>query len=134
MTALRHGARPGAAKVELSDARGDSIQAGQARVRLKLGAIAYASAQVGLDVDAKLARVALGALIEAGIRYWEAVTGKRFTAKVDFTRADELRVAALAYVNARHGVDANIEIARAGMGVLCEASINYCQDLQQEDR
>lgn len=127
MTAMRPTTQHG--RVSVSDSRGDSIQAGQARVRLKLGAIAYTNAQIGITASIDLAGAALDVLCESAVNYWEVVTGRKFDGKIDHAAATKLRVAALAYVNARHGVDATIEMARAGMAVLCEAAMLFCDDL-----
>lgn len=128
MPAMTPGARPGAAKVELSDARGDTLEAGRARVRLKLSAIAWAHSQAGLDTGAGVQRAALGMLVEAGVRYWEAIMNRKYEGDRSLERTDILKVAAHAYAGARHGVDANVEICRAGLGALCEAAIRFCED------
>jgi len=113
-------------RVQVSDARGDSVEAGRARVRLKLGAIAYVNAQIGIDANIDVSGAALDVLCEAAVHYWEAVTARKYSGQIDRENATKLRVAALAYVNCRHGVDATQEIARAGMGVLCEAAVLFC--------
>lgn len=133
MNAMRP-TRPGggnsmSARVSVSDAGGDTREAGGARVRLKLGAIAYVNSQIGIDASIDIAGAALDVLCESGVHYWETVTGRKFTGEVDRSAATKLRVAALAYVNARHGVDATIEIARAGMAILCEAAMLFCDGL-----
>jgi hypothetical protein len=117
-------------RVSVSDARGDSIPAGQARVRLKLGAIAYAHSQVGISASIDIAGAALEVLCDAAVHYWEVITGRKFDRAIDHAAATKLRVAALAYVNSRYGVDATQEMARAGMAILCEASILFCESHQ----
>lgn len=116
-------------RVSVSDARGDSVPAGQARVRLKLGAIAWVSSQIGISASIDIAGAALDVLCEAAVHYWQVVTGRVFTGQIDHAAAAKLRVAALAYVNARHGSDTNVEMTRAGMSYLCEASILFCESL-----
>ncbi len=122
--------RPGAAKVRLSDSRGDSVAIGRARVRLKLAAFAYVNAQHGIDANISTSRVSVALLCENAIRYYETlIDGKVGTHNVQPERADRLKLAATAYTTARHGADSNVEICRAGMAVLCEAAIRYCEDL-----
>lgn len=127
MPAMTPGTRPGAAKVALSDTHGDSIEAGRARVRLKLSAIAWSHSQAGIDTSAGVSRAALGMLVESAVRYWEALMNRKYEGDRAFERTDLLKVAALAYAGARHGVDANVEICRAGLGALCEAAIRFCE-------
>jgi hypothetical protein len=128
MAIMASGGRPGAARVDLSDSRGDSIEAGRGRVRLKLSAIAYAHCLSGLDTGSGVTEAALEMLISAAIYYWEALMNKKYKGDADPKRAKYLKVAAIAYANARHGVDANIEICRAGLGGLCEAAIKFCEE------
>lgn len=120
-------------RVAVSDARGDSVQAGQARVRLKLGAIAYVNSQIGIDASIDISGAALEVLCHSAVCYWETVTNRKFVGQVDFGAATNLRVASLAYVNSRHGVDATVEMARAGMGVLCDAAMQFCEEMAAPD-
>jgi len=126
--------KPGAAKVQVSDTHGDSLEAGQARVRLKLGALAYVNSQIGIDANLDLSALALEVLAESAVRYWEVLTKQKFEARIDIGMAGPIRVAALAYVNARHGVDATQEIAQAGMHMLCQASIAFVESLLPKAR
>ena len=116
-------------RVSVSSTGGDSLQAGQARVRLKLAAIAYVNCQIGVEASLDLATAGLELLCESAVCFWEVVTKQKFTRKIDLSAATRLRVAALGYVNSRHGVDATTDIARAGMEALCQASVRYCESL-----
>lgn len=116
-------------RVSVSDARGDSVESGRARVILKLGAIAYVNSQIGIDANVDVSGVALDALCESAVQYWQTVTRKKYTGPIDRSEATKLRVAALAYVNARHGVDATVEMSRMGMGILAEAALAYVESL-----
>lgn len=40
-----------------------------------------------------------------------------------------LKLAAIAYVNARHGVDADVGMSRAGLQLLCSAAVEYYEAL-----
>ncbi len=44
-----------------------------------------------------------------------------------------LKLAAIAYVNGRHGADANAELSRAGLALLCSAAIEYYEALTGGD-
>jgi len=117
------------AHVQVTDARGDSPEIGRMRVRLKLAALGYVGAQHGIDASPEVSRLSVQTLRDVAGRYYEAITGRR-VAERDISNGEalgRLKLAAQAYAAARHGVDSNIEIARAGLGVLCEAAIRYCE-------
>jgi hypothetical protein len=44
-----------------------------------------------------------------------------------------LKLAALAYTNARHGVDADVGMSRAGLALLCASAIEYYEALTGAD-
>ena len=47
-----------------------------------------------------------------------------------YPQGDEtLKLAAIAYVNARHGIDADVGMAREGLSLLCQAAIDYVEAL-----
>lgn len=58
-----------------SNGHGNTHEAGRARLRLKLAAIAYVNARHGVDADAGLSRAGLALLASAAIEYYEALTG-----------------------------------------------------------
>ncbi len=45
----------------------------------------------------------------------------------------KLKLAAIAYVNARHGVDADVGLSRAGLALLAQAAIEYYEALTGAD-
>jgi hypothetical protein len=112
---------------------GDSHAGGRARLRLKLGAIAYVNARHGLDADAALSSDALSLLCSAAFEYYEVVTGadprKRPIDPHLQRDSGKLKVAAIAYVNSRHGIDADVGLARAGLALLCHAAIEVYEAL-----
>ena len=44
-----------------------------------------------------------------------------------------LKLAAIAYVNGRHGADANAELSRAGLAMLAQAALEYYEALTGAD-
>jgi hypothetical protein len=109
---------------------GDSRAAGLGRLKLKLGAVAYACTRHGIDADQHLARAGRADLIEAAFDYVEAVTGapsNRRRIDPDDLRAARLQSAAIAYATIRHGVDGEQGLIRAGMALLCARAISYVE-------
>jgi len=114
---------------------GDSHAAGQARYGLKIAAIGYDSARHGIDADVKKARTGRAHLHSAAFEYYEAITGTRLQKRsIDLYQFDDdLTHAASAYVNARHGIDADTGLCRAGLALLCSASIEFCEAVAGAD-
>ncbi len=120
------------ARVQVSDARGDTAKIGAARVRLKLAALAYAGVRHGIDADPNIVQHGVAMLCEAAARYYGMLIGQTLTGRglrLDHEACNQLRLAAIAYTSVRHGADANEESARVGLGILCQASIRYCEAL-----
>jgi hypothetical protein len=114
---------------------GDSHAAGRARLRLKLAAIGYVNVRHGVDADVAQARAARTDLRGVAIEYYEAVTGIRLKRPLDHLQFDNgvLERAAIAYVNARHGVDADTGLARAGLALLAQAAMEYYEMITGAD-
>jgi hypothetical protein len=113
---------------------GDSRQAGLARLKLKLGAFAYTNSRHGIDSTPSLARAGAAILCEAAIEYTAALTGSKITVDPSVQVDDErLRLAAIAYVNSRHGIDGEVGLTRAGLALLCAAAIEYTEALTGAD-
>lgn len=114
---------------------GDSHAAGRARYGLKLAAIGYASARHGVDADVAKARTGRAHLHSAAFEYYEAITGMGLQKRsVDLYQFDDdLTYAASAYVNARHGIDADMGLCRAGLAILCSASVEFCEAVAGAD-
>ncbi len=116
---------------------GDSLAAGRARQRLKLSAIGYVNARHGIDTNVELVQAGLRILCQAALEYVEAVSGTLLmNRRGDLTHQgenDTLKLAAIAYVNARHGIDADVGMAREGLTLLCQAAIDYVESLPRED-
>jgi hypothetical protein len=121
----------------------DSLAAGYGRQKLKLAAIGYVSARHGVDADADLVRSGLALLAQTALEYYEALKGafpKDRPADPYFlidavdvpeaTRARQrLKLAAIAYVNARHGMDADRGMSIAGLALLAQAALEYYEVL-----
>lgn len=122
---------------------GDSLAAGHGRQKLKLAAIGYVNARHGVDADTDLAHSGLALLAQTALEYYEALMGavpkNRPTdpyfqhESVDVpeaTRARQrLKLAAIAYVNSRHGIDADHGMVRAGLALLAQAGLEYYEAL-----
>jgi hypothetical protein len=109
----------------------DNQRSADARVRMKIAAVAYAdAAHLG---DPELAGAGLAAMCESAIRwYWSfagtSQIGNRPMASPESARElNRLRLAALGYACSRHGSDACIELSRDALGALCDAAVAYCQ-------
>jgi hypothetical protein len=119
--------------VRVSSGNGDSHAAGRARLKLKLAAIAYVNSRHGIDTDAGMVRAGMVLLTQMAVEYYEALMGadpiKRSVDPLLQLDNGRLKLAAIAYVNARHGVDADVGMARAGMALLAQAAIEYYEAL-----
>ena len=131
--------RPVAATRIVQPPRGcvqDTQQAGDARVRLKLVAMAYADARRGNDDD--LVRAALVALHEVALLYREALSGGRPATRrptsVDHAALCHLQVLAIAYACARHGADSCSELCRDALAMLCSGAAWYADAIEGSDR
>jgi hypothetical protein len=113
----------------------DSHAAGRGRQRIKLAAIGYAHARHGVDADETLARAALTNLCKMAIEYVEAaIPGSTKNRRMDRPgNSDMLRLAAIAYTNARHGMDAERGIINEGLAILCQAAIEYVEALSRDE-
>jgi hypothetical protein len=120
------------------DARGDSQAAGRGRQRLKLSAIAYNSARHGVDATVELAQAALWQMCQIGLEFVDALPGALLkNRRVDLYRQcdnEMLALAGIAYACARHGIDADVGMAREGLAMLCQAAIDFAELLPREDQ
>lgn len=115
---------------------GDSHAAGRARQHLKLAAIGYVNARHGLDASEELLRGGLMLLCQKAIDFVETIPGATGRSpRVDLQRGDHetLKLAAIAYVHARHGIDADVGMSREGLAMLCQAAINYVESLPKDE-
>lgn len=115
----------------------DSQRAGDARVALKLSAIAYADARFGSDAG-DVATVAAGWLGYQALRYCEALSdaapgslslGEPSEAGV--ASLLRLRAVALAYAGARRGADGCAELCRDALAMLCSAAVDLGSQASQ---
>lgn len=115
---------------------GDSLAAGRARQKLKLAAIGYANSRHGVDANVEIARAGLTRLCQIAVEFVDALAGAPLkNRRIDYRQGDSemLQLAALAYANARHGIDADVGMAREGLAMLCQAAISYVESLPWED-
>lgn len=117
---------------------GDSLAAGRARQRLKLLAIGYVNARHGVDADVDLARAGLVRLCQGAVEYVDTLEGGTALKdrRIDLQRQGDsvsLQLAAIAYASARHGIDADVGMARDGLALLCQEAIGYVASLPWED-
>lgn len=109
---------------------GDSHAAGRARLKLKLAAIGYVNVRHGIDADVKVCRAGLALLCNTALEYYRALMPAGPAAVVgsgDLRGTEQIQLAAVAYVNARHGVDGDAGLARAGLALLCSVAIEYSE-------
>jgi hypothetical protein len=111
---------------------------GRGRVKLKFMAIAYACSMHGIGADIERVRGARELLDNAAAEYYEAVTGtglKKLLGEHDLHVVNsKLYIVAIAYMNARHGVDADSGLVRAGLALLCNYAIEHCETLLGDKR
>ena len=112
--------------------------AGRARQRLKLAAIGYVNARHGIDTDIDLARAGLMVLCQMAIEFVAALPGTHLkNRRIDLYAQgnhEMLKLAAIAYVSARHGIDADVGMTREGLALLCQAAIDFVESLPREDQ
>jgi hypothetical protein len=117
---------------------GDSHAAGRGRQRLKLGAIGYAHSRHGIDTNDDKIRAAVAFLCQMAIEFVAALPGTYLkNRRLDlYAQGDSemLQLAAIAYAAARHGVDADVGMAREGLAILCQAAIDFVESLPKEDQ
>ena len=110
---------------------GDSHAAGRARLKLKLAAIGYVNVRHGIDADAKVCRAGLGLLCTTALEYYRALMPSGAVVGIvessDLRGTEKLQLGAVAYVNARHGVDGDAGLARMGLALLCSVAIEYSE-------
>jgi hypothetical protein len=108
----------------------DSLAAGRSRQRLKLCAIGYVNARHGIDASDELVQTGLKLLCQAAVDFVAALSGLNVRRYDLYPQGDEtLKLAAIAYANARHGIDADVGMAREGLSLLCQAAIDYVEAL-----
>lgn len=111
---------------------GDTLAAGRGRQRLKLAALSYASARHGIDAQEALVRQSIALLCKIAFEFVEALQGALTRGRsLDPARAhsEMLQVTAIAYAAARHGIDADVGMAREGLAMLCQAAIDFVGSL-----
>jgi hypothetical protein len=110
---------------------GDSHASGRGRQRLKLAALGYFNSRHGMDADESFVAAARKLLRRLAVEFAETLTNVRYR---DENGNDEmLCVAAIAYATSRHGIDADVGMAKEGMGMLCQAAIDFCESLPREE-
>lgn len=115
---------------------GDSQAAGRARQHIKLAGIGYAAALHGLHATPERANASRVFLRQKAIEFVDTLPGNLLkNRRLDPHLGDSemLELAAIAYAHARHGIDADVGMAREGMALLCQEAINYAESLPRED-
>ena len=114
---------------------GDAHAAGRGRQRLKIAATGYAASRHGIDATVESAQAARKFLRQMSIEFVVALPGDLLkNRRIDRPGDDEmLCVVAIAYASSRHGVDADVGMAREGLGLLCQAAIDYAESLPREE-
>lgn len=117
---------------------GDSLAAGRARQRIKIAAVGYYGSRHGIDATEKKLRASVDLLCKMAIEFGVALgiaRGRRIDLyrQVDDEVLEMLLVAAIAYASARHGVDADVGMAREGLAVLCQFAIDFVEALPKEE-
>ena len=129
---------PSYARVNGGDSHAsNSHAAGRGRQRLKLAAIGYVNARHGIDTDVDLARAGLMVLCQMAIEFVAALPGTHLkNRRIDLAQGNHetLQLAAIAYVSARHGIDADVGMTREGLALLCQAAIDFVESLPREDQ
>ena len=115
----------------------DSAASGRARQRLKLAAIGYVNARHGIDTDADLVHKGLKNLCQMAAEFVQALNLSQLNnRRIDLWAqgdTESLKLAAIAYVCARHGIDADVGMTREGLAFLCQAAINFVEGLPKEE-
>src|SRR5680860_618252 len=128
---------PSYARVNGSDHAANPHAAGRGRQRLKLAAIGYVNARHGIDTDVDLARAGLMFLCLMAIEFVAALPGTLLkNRRIDLYAQgnhETLKLAAIAYVSARHGIDADVGMTREGLAQLCQAAIDFVESLPRDD-
>lgn len=115
---------------------GDSQASGRARQHIKLAAIAYAAARHGVDATDEKVDASRMFLRRKAIEFVDTLPGNLLkNRRLDPSCGDSevLELAAIAYAGARHGIDADVGMAREGLALLCQEAIGYCEALPRED-
>jgi hypothetical protein len=116
---------------------GDSQAAGRGRQHIKLAALAYNSARHGIDATVEKTQAASVFLRRKAIEFVATLPGNLLrNRRLDPNLGDSemLELAAMAYASARHGIDADVGMAREGMALLCQEAINYTETLPMDDQ
>lgn len=116
---------------------GDPQASGRGRQRLKIGAIGYAASRHGIDSDSARTKKAALRFCRLAVEFAETLPGARIKRIRDDLLlqgdVDILLFAGLAYAGARHGIDADVGMAREGLAFLCQSAISYHESIPDED-
>jgi hypothetical protein len=116
---------------------GDSQASGRGRQHIKLAGLAYNSARQGIDATVEKAHAASVFLRRKAIELVATLPGNLLRNRrldPNLGNSEMLELAAMAYASARHGIDADVGMAREGMALLCQEAVNYCETLPMEDQ
>ena len=110
--------------------------AGRSRQRLKIAGLGYAHSRHGLDADLAHLRGTVLVLRQAAFDFAAALPSSHLRGcRFDPSQGDStmLENAAVAYAAARHGVDADVGMAREAMAMLCQAAVDYAESILRDD-
>jgi hypothetical protein len=114
---------------------GDSLAAGRGRQKLKISAVGYYAARHGVDATVESALTARKWLRRMALEFVATLPGDLLrNRRLDHPGDDEMLCnVAIAYASVRHGIDADVGMAREGMALLCQEAINYSESLPMEE-
>ena len=120
-----------------SSGSSDPQATGRSRQRLKITGLGYAHSRHGVDADLAHVRGAVLVMRQAAFDYAASLPGSQLRGRrFDPSQGDStmLENAAIAYAAARHGVDADVGMAREGMAMFCQAAVDYAESAARDDQ
>lgn len=134
---MPHFPRPNGANGASGASGSDSHASGRGRQRLKLAATGYFCVRHGVDASEELSRAAVDLLCKTAVEFVGTLGASHTRGRrLDLYRqgdSQRLQLAAIAYASTRHGIDADVGMAREGLAMLCQAAIDYVESLPKED-
>ena len=119
----------------VSGGGGDSLASGRGRQKLKIAAVGYASSRHGVDATVESALAGRKFLRQTALEFVATLPGDLLkNRRLDRPGDDEtLCLVAIAYASVRHGIDADVGMAREGMALLCQTAIDFAETFPKEE-